>query len=81
MIQIEVQISEEQAQLLEQLAAALRVPKEELSRQVIARWLEAEAPAPVSDEVRARAAIGRFHTGGADVSERHDEYLADAYAT
>jgi hypothetical protein len=28
---------------------------------------------------RAIAAVGKFHTGVPDLSERHDDYIADAF--
>jgi hypothetical protein len=30
--------------------------------------------------LRSLAVVGRFHSGKSDISERHDDYLAEAYA-
>ena len=30
--------------------------------------------------LRSLSAVGRFHSGKTDISERHDDYLAEAYA-
>ncbi len=77
MIRTQIQLTEEQARGLKELAAQRGVSMAELIRQGVERIL-AE-----SDERerrrRALAVIGRFHGGPSDVSVNHDRYLAEDY--
>ena len=82
MVRQEIEITEEQDRVLDQLARIRRVPKEDLVRLAITLLLAADDAQQDIEQARARAlsAIGRFRGDCADVSERHDAYLADAYA-
>lgn len=79
MIRKTIYISESQAQRLELLARLKKVSESELVRRGLDIVLETPSCSP---EVRRRAmrAIGLFASGDTDVSERHDEYLAEIYS-
>lgn len=82
MIRNEIDIAEEQDRLLDQLARIRQVPKEDLIRLAITQMLADDDAQQDFAEARARAlsVIGQFRSDCTDVSERHDAYLADAYA-
>ena len=79
MVRKMIQISETQARKLEQRAKMEGVSMSELVRRGLDIVLETR---PRSEEVRRRAllTVGLFASGDSDVSERHDEYLAEIYA-
>ena len=79
MVRKMVLISETQARRLEQRAKMEGVSMSELFRRGLDIVLETR---PRSDEVRKKAlsAVGAFSSGDTDVSERHDDYLAEAYS-
>ena len=79
MVRKMIQISETQARKLEQRAKMEGVSMSELVRRGLDIVLETR---PRSEEVRRKAllAVGLFSSGDTDVSERHDEYLAEIYA-
>lgn len=80
MAEIQVQLTEAQARILETLAAERQSSVEELIRQSIDS-LVAWSTGISADERRRRAiaAIGRFGSGRSDVSVHHDVYLAEVY--
>lgn len=87
MIATQVQLTEEQDHLLDQLAQIQRVSKAELVQRAVDRFLHQEQPClarrgpPTKEEwARARSVIGNASGDGANVSEEHDRYLAEAYA-
>ena len=77
MIRTQIQLTDEQARILRKLAHEEGVSMAELIRRAIDRMVE-------DDEEgerwrRATAVIGRFRGGPADLSVRHDDYLAEDY--
>lgn len=77
MVRTQIQLTEEQACKLKELAARRGVSMAELVRAAVEQALE-------QDELdrkwrRATAALGRFHGGPSDVSVNHDKYLAEDY--
>lgn len=81
MLRTQIQLTEEQARALKELAHREGKSVAELTRQAIDYWLRTFSP--VSPDERRRRAIRAaqgFHSGVADLSERHDEYLAEIYA-
>ena len=82
MIRTQVQLTETQNRLLEELRARRHVSKAELLRQAVDEFLARVAAEDGLDEQRAKAllVVGRYHSGRTDVSARHDDYLAEAYA-
>jgi hypothetical protein len=80
MIRTQIQLTEEQSQALREMAAREKVSMAELIRRAVNSLLETSVMIP-SEERRRRALaiVGQFHSGKTDISERHDEYLAEAY--
>jgi hypothetical protein len=80
MIRTQIQLSSRQAGVLKQMSAAQSVSMAELIRRAVDRMI-AERREPDRDEIRKRAAAaaGRFNSGVTDLSERHDDYLAEAF--
>lgn len=80
MIRTQVQLTEEQARALRNLASARQVPVAELIRQSVDTLIRSLGE--IGDEERRRRAIaaaGRFHSGVSDISTKHDDYLAEAF--
>lgn len=77
MIRTQIQLTEDQAHALKELAARRDVSMAELIRQGVERIL-AESDRREKRR-RALAVIGRFDAGPVDVAERHDAYLAEDY--
>jgi hypothetical protein len=79
-VRTQIQLTEDQAAALKELADERDVSMAELIRQAIASWLEAEHR--ISHDERKRRAIaaaGRYNSGQTDVAEEHDRYLVEAY--
>lgn len=88
MVTVEIQLSDEQARRLDQVAQTEGVSLEEVVRRSIERYvMEQEAtPHRALDraelaELRRRslALVGKYGSDASDVSENHDRYLADIY--
>ncbi len=79
MIRTQIQLTETQAEQLRRLAARLDVS----AAEVVRRLIDEAATHMASDEerrARALAVVGQFASGQSDVSDRHDSYLAEAFA-
>lgn len=86
MAQIQVTLPDDQRAALDELARIRNIPVDELVRKGIEDMLRSARPlgdgrAHRSPEVKRRAleAIGKFSSGLGDLSERHDDYLAEDY--
>jgi Arc/MetJ-type ribon-helix-helix transcriptional regulator len=76
----QVQLTESQVRALKDLAADQNKSVAELIRQAVDILLQRSGKVDREEQKRrAIAAAGRFHSGLADVSTRHDEYLSEAY--
>lgn len=76
MIRTQISITDEQARRLRRAAAGRAVSVARLIREAIDAYVtDADAGREARVE-RALAAAGGFDSGLADVSERHDDYLA-----
>jgi hypothetical protein len=80
MIRTQIQLTEKQVQTLKRLAASRHISVAGLIRQAVDTMIKS---GPLVDpEERYKRAIdivGKFHSGKHDVSEKHDDYLLDAY--
>lgn len=78
-IRTQIQLTEEQLEALQRLAAERGVSVAALAREGIEAVLRTAAG---EDRwARALAVVGRFRSDRGDVSERHDEYLVDAFSS
>ncbi|HXJ64649.1 MAG TPA: CopG family transcriptional regulator [Actinomycetota bacterium] len=77
MIRTQMQLREDQVRALKRRAAERGVSMAELIRDAVDRELERDDEEAKWE--RAFAVMGKFRSGLADVSERHDDYLAEAY--
>jgi len=76
MIRTQVQLTEEQAQVLKNLASMRQVSVAELIRQSVDALIRSSREIDAKERRRrAIAAAGRFHSGASDISTKHDEYL------
>jgi len=79
MVQTQVQLTEEQARALRNLASARQVSVAALIRQSVDTLIRSSREINIEERRRrAMAAAGRFHSGASDISAKHDEHLADA---
>lgn len=80
MIRTQVQFNEDQAEALKILAARNQVSVAEVVRNAVDLLVQSQRePPPAELRRRAIAAAGRYSSDRHDVSEAHDEYLAEAY--
>ncbi len=80
MVRTQVRLTESQMASLRELAAQRELSTSELVRQGVDTVLRSSRGA--SDQERRRRAIaaaGRFRSGLGDLSERHDDYLGEAF--
>jgi hypothetical protein len=79
MVRTQIQLTDEQARKLKDIAYQRKISMAEAAREAIDQWLQSAGSVAVDERRRrAMAAVGRFHSGKRDVSARHDEYLAQA---
>ena len=81
MIRTQVQLNEAQMQWLKKKARAEGLSISHLIRESIDSFRQNEERFPQDKKHRALAAVGCFASNASDVSERHDDYLADAFGT
>ena len=81
MVRTQVQLTEEQIEKLRRISAENGKSVAELVRLGVELYLQSRSK-PDTDELRERARrmAGRFSSGEPnDVSEKHDDYLAEAF--
>jgi len=80
MVRTQIQITEEQAAAVKRLARLRGISMAEVIRQGVDQVLRTEGPVDAEERRRrALSVIGRYHSGLGDLSEHHDDYLAEAY--
>lgn len=79
MVRTQIQLTEELARKLKDLARQRNISMAEATRRALEQWVESESAPFDERRRRAIAAVGKFHSGKSDISERHDDYLAEAY--
>ncbi len=80
MVRTQIQLTESQAEALKKLSSAKHVSVAELIRRSVDNLIKS-SPVVDREEMkrRAMAVAGRFHSGKTDISERHDDYLAEDF--
>ena len=78
MKRVQVQLTDEQVAWLEARSQDTRRSHAAVVRDLLDEAMSQDGRAELL--ARARAAIGGFRSGLSDVSERHDDYLAEAIA-
>jgi Arc/MetJ-type ribon-helix-helix transcriptional regulator len=80
MVRTQIQLTEQQAASLRALSSERRQPVAELIRISIDSFLQKEKGLRRENRIaRAKRAAGRFASSAADVSAKHDQYLAAAF--
>lgn len=79
MIRTQIQIEEEQMEWLRSKAREKGVSLSQLIRESLEHFRELDRRLPEEKKRRALVASGRFSSGKTDISERHDDYLADPH--
>lgn len=80
MVRTQIQLTEAQVRELKKIATEQDVSMAALIRDSIDEMLKSRQG--VSWEERKRRALevtGKYHSGKSDVSQRHDDYLAEIY--
>lgn len=80
MIRTQIQIEEEQIEWLRSEARNRGVSVSQLIREGIAFFRAREQRFPEEKKQKALAAVGQFSSGVSNVSENHDNYLAEAFS-
>jgi Ribbon-helix-helix protein, copG family. len=79
MVRTQIQLTEEQSERLKLKAAAKGVSMATLIRQAVDESLTEEDVTRIRERALSVAGTFRDRDGATDVSERHDDYLADAF--
>jgi hypothetical protein len=80
MVTRNIELTEEQNRVLEEIAEDRGRPVAELIREGVDELLRAEGRLPREDlRQRALALSGRFHSGLPDLSTGHDQYLEESF--
>jgi len=81
MVRTQIQLTERQARALKKLAREKKLSVAEIVRRGVDIVLTQEhVRDPEEIQRRALEAVGQFHSGKHDISAKHDDYLAEAYA-
>ena len=81
MLRTQIQLTEEQHRQLRSQAQRDGVSLSEMVRRCVIQYFMDDAPSQEDLYARAAELIGKFQDrqGATDVSERHDDYLDEAY--
>jgi len=81
MVRTQIQLTEEQARALKQLAASRHLSIAELIRQAVDTLLSSHTAVHIEDRrKKAIEIVGRFRSGERDISKEHDKYLAGTFS-
>ncbi len=79
MIRTQIQIEEDQIKWLRAEARERGVSVSQLIREGVALFRASEERFFEDKKKKALAAVGRFSSNVSDISEHHDDYLAEAF--
>ena len=80
MVRTQIQLTEEQASRVKRIARRRVVSMATIVRDAIDRLEDGSEAQQAHAWARFRSTVGTFHGGSGDVSDRHDDALAAAYA-
>ena len=81
MVRTQIQLTEQQAEMLRNLALREDVSIAELIRRSINNYFRvAKQPSLEEKKRRSLEVVGKYSSGHGDVSQNHDQYLANIYA-
>lgn len=79
MIRTQIQLTQEQARRVKEVAEREEISMAEAIRRAVELWLTTYGDLPIEERKRrALAVVGRFHSGLGDVAKNHDYYVAEA---
>ena len=79
MLRTQIQIEEDQIKWLRNKAKERGVSVSQLIREGVELYRKYEDRLPEDQKKKALAAIGRYASGVSDISEKHDDYLGQAF--
>ena len=80
MIRMKINLREEQANAIKQIAATQRLSMAEVVRRAVDRLLTSVSSCNWNERHhRALEIVGKFRSGKSSISSKHDRYLAEAY--
>ncbi|MCF8128181.1 MAG: ribbon-helix-helix domain-containing protein [Deltaproteobacteria bacterium] len=80
MVRTQVQLTEEQARLLKEMAGTGRESMAALIRRALDQFLVNRKPDRMTLYRQAEAVVGKYEAGNGNISLEHDQYLEEAYA-
>ncbi len=79
MVRTQIQLSEDEAAAVKRLAASRGVSMAAVIRTAVDQYVEREGEESMASKwTRSMAAVGGFHSGIPDLSQRHDDEFADS---
>lgn len=80
MVRTQIQLTETQAKALKKLALSRHLSIAELIRQAVDNMIKTSSTVDIEERKRrALEVMGKFKSGKKNISERHDEYLVEAF--
>lgn len=80
MIRTQIQLTEKQANVIKEIAAAEGRSMAEVIRESVDAYAASKGPRDREEQRQAALAIvGRFRSGCTNLGARHDDYLADDF--
>lgn len=79
MVRTQIQLTEEQAAQLKELAHASNESIAAIIRKALDQFLRAQQPDNRRDYRRAAAIIGKYEAGRPDIAGNHDRYLEEDF--
>ena len=80
MVRTQIQLTEEQARLLREMAGTGRESMAALIRRAVDQFLVNRKPDRMTLYRRAEAVVGKYEAGIGDISMEHDRYLEEAFS-
>lgn len=79
MVRTQIQLTEEQVEILKNLAASQNLSIAELIRRAVNNFIKTDSEMDIGERKRRAIEIaGRFHSGKRNISTKHDRYLVEA---